>query len=63
MEKACKGCRLIISQGEVCPICGSTSLTTKWNGYVVVLNADKSEIAKKLNIRVNGTYAINIAGE
>jgi DNA-directed RNA polymerase subunit E" len=59
-EKACKKCRLIISQGEVCPICGSHELTTKWSGYVVVLNAEKSEIAKKLNIKVNGRYALSI---
>lgn len=62
MDSACKNCRLIIVQGNVCPICGSTSLTTKWSGYVVVLNAEKSEIAKKLEIKANGTYALNING-
>ncbi len=60
MEKACKNCRLIIAQGDVCPLCGSTALTTKWNGHVVILNAEKSEIAKRLGIKVNGTYALNI---
>lgn len=60
VEKACKHCRLIISQGDVCPLCGSTELTTRWSGYVVILNAEKSEIAKKLNIKVNGRYALNI---
>jgi DNA-directed RNA polymerase subunit E" len=62
MDNACKNCRLIIVQGNVCPICGSTQLTSKWSGYVVVLNTDKSEIAKKLGIKVNGTYALNING-
>ncbi len=61
MEKACKNCRLIIAQGDVCPVCGSNALTTKWNGYVVILNAEKSEIAKRLGIKVNGTYALNIS--
>ncbi len=60
MEKACKVCRYIISQGELCPVCGSTSLTTKWNGYIVILNSEKSDIAKKLNIKANGTYALNV---
>ncbi len=60
MEKACKNCRVIIAQGEVCPLCGSSDLTAKWNGYVVILNAEKSELAKKLNIGANGTYALNI---
>lgn len=62
MEKACKNCRVIIAQGEVCPLCGSSNLTTKWNGYVVILNAEKSELAKKLGITTNGTYALNING-
>ncbi len=60
MEKACKVCRFIISQGDVCPMCGSTTLTNKWNGYIVILNSEKSEIAKKLNIKANGTYALNV---
>ncbi len=60
MEKACKRCRIIIAQGEVCPLCGASDLTTKWGGYMTVLNVEKSEIAKKLGIKVNGRYAINI---
>jgi DNA-directed RNA polymerase subunit E" len=59
-EKACKHCRLIISHGTVCPICGSSDLTTKWSGYIIVMNAEKSELAKKLDIKMNGTYALNI---
>ncbi|MGC8538749.1 MAG: transcription elongation factor subunit Spt4 [Candidatus Micrarchaeia archaeon] len=62
MAKACKNCRLIIAQGEVCPICGSTELTTKWSGYVIVLNAEKSEMAKKMGMKVNGAYALRING-
>ncbi len=62
MEKACKKCRIIIAQGELCPICGSSELTSKWSGYITVLNVEKSEIAKKLDIKVNGRYAISING-
>ncbi len=60
MEKACRICRVIIAQGEVCPICGASNLTTKWNGYVIVLDSEKSELAKRLGLKVNGTYALNI---
>jgi DNA-directed RNA polymerase subunit E" len=61
MEKACRTCRVILAQGgETCPICGSTSLTSKWSGYIVVLNVDTSDLAKKLNLKANGTYALNI---
>ncbi len=60
MEKVCKNCKLIITQGDVCPLCGSTSLTTKWSGYVVIMNFEKSELAKKLDLKVNGTYALSV---
>ncbi|MGC8495943.1 MAG: transcription elongation factor subunit Spt4 [Candidatus Micrarchaeia archaeon] len=59
-EKACKHCKLIISHGSVCPICGSTELTTKWSGYIIMIDVDKSELAKKMEIKTNGTYALNI---
>jgi DNA-directed RNA polymerase subunit E" len=61
-EKVCKSCRIIISRGDKCPICGSTDLTNKWNGYVIVINVEKSEVAKKLDIKFNGTFALNIKG-
>ncbi|MCL5419339.1 MAG: DNA-directed RNA polymerase, subunit E'' [Candidatus Marsarchaeota archaeon] len=61
-DQACKNCRFIVMQGGVCPICGSNQLTTKWSGMVVVLNVEKSEIAKKLGIKMDGSYAINING-
>jgi DNA-directed RNA polymerase subunit E" len=59
-EKVCKNCRIIISKGDKCPICGSTDLTTKWSGYVIVINVEKSEVAKKLDLKLNGTFALNI---
>ena len=61
VEKACRNCRLIISQGDTCPLCGQNKLTPKWTGYVVVLNVEKSEIAKKLGLKINGSYALHLA--
>jgi DNA-directed RNA polymerase subunit E" len=49
-----------MSQGDTCPICGQSNLTSKWTGYVVVLNVDKSEIAKKLKLKINGSYALHL---
>jgi DNA-directed RNA polymerase subunit E" len=59
-DKVCKNCRIIISHGDRCPICDSTDLTTKWSGYVIVLNVERSELAKKLGLKVNSTFALNI---
>lgn len=41
-------------------MCGGTNLTNKWSSYVILLNAEKSDIAKKLNLKVNSTFALNI---
>ena len=60
MEYACRNDKLIIAQGNICPLCGATNLTTKWSGHVVILNVEQSQVAKKLGYKVNGTYAINI---
>ena len=59
-EKACKACRMVISHGDVCPLCGSTDLTNKWNGYIILFNTEKSYIAKKLGLKVNSVFALNI---
>ena len=59
-ELACRNDKLIIAQGSVCPLCGSSNLTSKWRGHVVILNVEKSDIAQKLGIKVNGSYAISI---
>lgn len=59
-EKACRTDRLIIAQGDTCPLCGKSNLTNKWSGYIVMLNAEKSELAKKLGLKVNGSYALHL---
>lgn len=59
-ESACRNCKLIIAQGNTCPLCGSTNLTTKWSGHIIILNVEKSSVAKKLGIKSNGAYALNI---
>jgi DNA-directed RNA polymerase subunit E" len=59
-EMVCKSCRIIISHGGKCPLCGSSDLTSRWNGYVIMLNVERSDIAKKLGLKVNSTFALNI---
>ncbi len=59
-ETACKNCRIIIKSGNKCPICASTDITNKISGYIIMLDCEKSDIAKKLNINLNSTFALNI---
>ena len=58
-EKACKNCRYI-SNGPVCPNCKSTNLSDDWTGLAIIIDPDKSEIAKKMRIKGPGRYAVRV---
>lgn len=57
MKKACKDCKIFV-QGNECPICHKSDFVENWKGRIFILDANKSEIAQKLNIKVKGEYAI-----
>lgn len=58
--KACKNCRLIVNEGNECPLCHSTDLVDKFSGQVVVIDPEKSEIGKRLEVKAPGRYAIKL---
>lgn len=56
--KACKSCSFV-SEDDVCPRCsGQTS--KDWQGFLVVTDFEKSEIAKKMGITSNGRFALKV---
>ena len=55
--KACKVCKTI-HENEKCPQCESRESTESFKGRIVVLNPEKSEIAKKIEINKKGNFAI-----
>ncbi len=57
-QKACRICNTIYDEGDKCPSCGSKESTDSFKGRVVIMNPEKSEIAKKLNIKEKGNFAI-----
>lgn len=60
LMKACKKCHMI-SVGNVCPKANCGGETSKeWQGYVVVMDWTKSEIAKKMIVKENGIYALRV---
>ena len=59
MKKVCKKCKLFV-EGSNCPICKSNQFTDSWKGKLIIIDPEKSEIAKKLDITVKGEYAIKI---
>ena len=58
-KKVCKSCRHFYD-GDVCPICKSTTTAASWQGRLFVLDANKSKIAEKVGIKVKGEYAIKV---
>jgi len=58
-QKACKICKKIY-EGNACPLCSSKESTDSFKGRIVVSNPEKSEIAKKINIKEKGNFAIKV---
>lgn len=57
MRKVCKKCRKIYENLDVCPECNE-KLSESFKGVVIIVDPENSEIAKKLNIKKSGKYAI-----
>lgn len=59
-EFACRKCKTITTE-KVCPNCHSMDLTTSWFGYLVIIDPEKSEVAKLLGIKKPGRYALKVS--
>ena len=58
--RACKNCRYIIyTPDKVCPKCGG-ELSEKFSGMVIILDPERSEIAKVVEVNAVGSYAIKV---
>jgi DNA-directed RNA polymerase subunit E" len=58
VQKACKHCSFITEE-DVCPLCGNPT-SKDWQGYVIIIDHSKSEIAKGMGINVNGKFALKV---
>ena len=58
----CRDCHRVIddADAEVCPVCGSSSLTEDWSGYVIILHPETSEIAQEMEVAEPGKYALKV---
>lgn len=59
MKKVCIKCKIFVA-GNECPICRGTSFSENWKGRILVLDAERSEIAKKIGLKIKGEYAIKV---
>jgi DNA-directed RNA polymerase subunit E" len=58
-EKACTNCHFI-TKDNVCPKCRSTSLSEDFGGIVIMFDPENSVIAKTMNIKEKGRYALKV---
>lgn len=58
-QLACRDCHRV-TRDEVCPACGSDSLSDDWAGYVVIIDPEESEIAEKMEVELAGSYALKV---
>ena len=58
-ELACRKCKFITS-GRICAKCKSSDLTPDWRGIALVIDPEISQIAKTLNIKEKGKYALKV---
>jgi len=57
--RVCRECHRVV-EGEACVICGTANLSEDWTGYVVIIDPEHSDIAKKMNITLPGRYALKV---
>lgn len=58
-KKVCRSCKVFVS-GDKCQLCGKSNFATSFNGIIHFIDAQKSEIAKKMDVTANGEYAIKV---
>ena len=58
-QKVCRKGKIFVS-GPKCPKCGGTDFSDSHKGKVIILDPEESEVAKKLDIKDKGTYAIKV---
>jgi DNA-directed RNA polymerase subunit E" len=58
-EKACVSCHFITKE-NICPKCKTSSLSDDFSGIVIVFDPENSAIAKAMNIKEKGRYALKV---
>ncbi|RLF49505.1 MAG: DNA-directed RNA polymerase subunit E [Thermoplasmata archaeon] len=56
--RACRKCHYI-TESDTCPICGGDT-SKDWHGCIIIVDHKKSALAKKMNVSVNGRFALRV---
>lgn len=57
--KVCRDCHRVV-EDETCVVCGTSNLSEDWAGYLVIIDPEHSDVAKKMNIKIQGRYALKV---
>lgn len=57
--KACRKCHMI-TKGSLCPTCKTATLSDDFSGLVIIVNPEESKIAKIMEIKEKGRYALRV---
>ena len=58
-EKACSTCHFLTKE-NTCPKCRTSGLSDDFSGLVIVFEPEDSAIAKAMNIKEKGRYALKV---
>ncbi len=58
-ERACRNCKLLV-RDQMCPECKTSFLSDDYGGLLIVFDPEGSQIARKLDIKKKGRYALKV---
>lgn len=58
-EKACPTCHFLTKE-NVCPKCKASGLSDDFSGLLIVFSPEDSSIAKVMNVKEKGRYALKV---
>ena len=58
-DKACRECHFI-SYGSICPNCNASNLSDDFSGVVVIIDPERSAIARAMKVKEKGHYALRV---
>ncbi len=56
--RACKKCMLLTEENK-CAVCNEDT-SKEWQGYIVIIDHTRSEIARRMGIASNGKFALRV---
>ncbi len=58
-EKACRECHTLTTS-SICPRCKTATLSDDFSGLVIIIDPKESEVAKVMEIKEKGRYALRV---